>query len=150
MWRFHVLCSSWVMCTRSLWVMTRLWRLRIVWSPAFKSLNNTFWSEVALTLIQPTLKSLSLVTEQESTASLPTTTVTFSTEPRNSGSKSSPRLPYIIYRSKNIHFIISWLNYFPLLFRRDTDWKESDKKTLIFVKELLFYTDLNPVYLRIQ
>ena len=46
-----------------------------------------------VTLIQPTLKSLSLVTEQESTASRPSTTVTLSTVPKNSGSKSSPRLP---------------------------------------------------------
>ena len=34
MWRFQVLCSSWVMWIRSLWVITRLCSVRMVWSPA--------------------------------------------------------------------------------------------------------------------
>ena len=96
MCRFQVLCSSWVMWTLSLWVMTLLWRLRMVWSPAFIHHKSNISINLCLslfTLIQPTLKSLSLVTEQESTASRPSTTVTLSTLPRNSGWKSSPRLP---------------------------------------------------------
>ena len=48
---------------------------------------------VSLTFIQPTLYPLLLVTEQERTASLPSFTVTFCTEPINRGSKYSPRLP---------------------------------------------------------
>ena len=109
MCKFQVLCSSWVMWTLSLWVITLLWRLRMVWSPAFKHHKIMFWINLCLslfTLIQPTLKSLSLVTEQESTASRPSTTVTLSTVPRNSGSESSPRLPNV---NGSIYTFWSWI-----------------------------------------
>ena len=92
-----------------------------------------------ITLIQPTLKSLSLVTEQESTASRPSTTVTLSTVPKNSGSKSSPKLPDV-----NDSFYIIWFGYeflfivhFPFLFLV-TDWKESDKKLWSLLRNFSF------------
>ena len=52
-----------------------------------------WWPPTPLTLIQPTLKSPLLMTEQERTASWPSLTVTFFTSPSNLGCLGSPRLP---------------------------------------------------------